>query len=86
MTSSAYRRLGFGFRLGRNGVLWQWRGAVTARTQTEAERYDADIALAQILIEQQRFDRAQQILGRKELGRAAAGNGAGCNGSATSIS
>jgi WD40 repeat protein len=54
------------FVVGFAGVLWQWRRAtagrdeaVVARVHSDRERYDADMAAAQMLIEQRHFDRAQ---------------------------
>jgi len=59
------------FALGLWGVLWQWRRAdverdtaVQARLQSDRERYDAVISEAQLLIEQNRPDRAREILAR----------------------
>lgn len=61
--------------LGVTGVGWQWHRAeagreeaVAAHLRSEQERYAADIALAQILIEQQRFDVAREILARQVEG------------------
>lgn len=52
-------------------VLWQWRAAVTARAQSEHERYRAGISAAQTLIEHSQFDQARSILAREgvEAGR-----------------
>ena len=51
--------------MGAGGILWQWRAAVQAQTRAVQERYDATIAEAQILIEQNRFDRARKLLERE---------------------
>jgi len=55
------------------GVVSQWRrvevqrdAAVQARIRADQERYDAAISEAQLLIEHHRFDRAREILARKE--------------------
>lgn len=62
------------FAAGLSGVLWQSqqanrqrREAVEARLRSEQERYAADVALAQVLIEQQQFQRAREILGREGI-------------------
>jgi len=54
------------------GILSQWRradaqrdAAVQARIHADQERYDAAISEAQLLIEQNRFDRAREILARE---------------------
>ena len=51
--------------VGAGGILWQWRAAVQAQTRAVQERYDATVSEAQILIEQQRFDRARKLLERE---------------------
>jgi hypothetical protein len=55
------------------GIVSQWRhaelqrdAALQARLQSDQERYDAAISEAQLLIEQNRFDRAQEILAREQ--------------------
>jgi len=54
---------------GSAGILWQWRAAVQAQSRAVQERYDATISEAQILIEQQRFDRARKLLEREAKDR-----------------
>ena len=59
--------------LGVGGILWQLRrteeqrgAAIQAQSRAEHESYDAAISEAQVLIEQNRFDRAREILSHEE--------------------
>ncbi len=52
--------------VGLTGVITQWRATVRAQSRAELENYDASIAEAQLLIEQNRFDRAREILASEE--------------------
>lgn len=63
--ASLIAALGLVVVLGSTAVLWQWQQAMAARVRSEQERYAANIALAQTLIEQQRFDQARQLLARE---------------------
>ena len=51
--------------VGLAAVLSQWRAAVTARAQSEHERYRAGISAAQTLIEHSQLDQARDILARE---------------------